>query len=88
MGPNIGPLPIQNEQKLPKMVYIIPNSLVLHFGEDFMKIRTKKAKLHVFIYIFYANFHEFYEGQLKQVRISNDKASNLPKRDVRFILLK
>ena len=35
----------KNEQKLPKRVYIIPNFLVLHFGENFMKIRTKIAKL-------------------------------------------
>ena len=27
------------------MVYIIPNFLVLHYGENFMKIRTKIAKL-------------------------------------------
>ena len=27
------------------MVYIIPNFLVLHFGENFMKIQTKIAKL-------------------------------------------
>ena len=27
------------------MVYIIPNFIVLHFGENFMKIRTKIAKL-------------------------------------------
>ena len=36
------------EQKLPKMLYImiiIPNFLVLQFGEHFMKIRTKIAKL-------------------------------------------
>ena len=33
------------EQKLPKVVYIIPNYLVLQFGENFMKIRTKIAKL-------------------------------------------
>ena len=26
------------QQKLLKMVYIIPNFLVLHFGENFMKI--------------------------------------------------
>ena len=38
---------LKNEQKLPKMAYIIPNFLVLHFGEIFMKIRTKIAKLHV-----------------------------------------
>ena len=27
LGPNIGPFPIKNEQKLLKMVYIIPNFL-------------------------------------------------------------
>ena len=36
---------LKNEQKLPKMVFIIPNFLVLHFGENFMKITTKIAKL-------------------------------------------
>ena len=41
LEPNISP----NEQKLPIMTYIIPNFLVLHFGENFMKIRTKKTKL-------------------------------------------
>ena len=39
LGPNTGP----NEQNLPKMVYIIPNFLVLHCGDNFMKIRTKIA---------------------------------------------
>ena len=39
------PSQLKNEQKLPKMVIIIPNFLVLHFGENFMKIRTKIAKL-------------------------------------------
>ena len=33
------------EQKLPKMVYIIPDFLFLQFSENFMKIRTKIAKL-------------------------------------------
>ena len=33
------------EQKLPKMVYIILNFLVLQFEENSMKIRTKIAKL-------------------------------------------
>ena len=27
------------------MVYIIPNFVVLHFGENFMQIQTKIAKL-------------------------------------------
>ena len=29
------------------MVYIIPNFLILHFGENFMKISTKIAKLQI-----------------------------------------
>ena len=44
-GPNISASQLKNEQKLPIMVYISPNILVLHFGENFMKIRTKIAKL-------------------------------------------
>ena len=44
-GFSSAPSQFKNEQKLPKMVYIIPNSFVLHFGENFMKIRTKIAKL-------------------------------------------
>ena len=60
------------------MVYIIPNFLVLHFGENFMKIRTKIAKLHMhenlhknvnenmFSFTFLCNFFiNFYEKQLK-----------------------
>ena len=39
------PSQLKNEQKLPKMAYIILNFLVLHFGENFMKIRTKVAML-------------------------------------------
>ena len=35
----------KNEQKLPKIVYFISNVLVLHFGEKYMNIRTKIAKL-------------------------------------------
>ena len=65
------PSQFKKEQKLPKMVYIIPNFFVLHFGEAFMKIRTKIAKLqmhenlnknvneNMFDSHFYANFHEF-----------------------------
>ena len=36
---------LKNEQKLPQMAYIIFNFLVLYFGENFMKIQTKIAKL-------------------------------------------
>ena len=43
----------KNEHKLPKMVYIIPNFLVLNFGYNFMKIRTKIAKLQM-----HENFHK------------------------------
>ena len=39
------PSQFKNEQNLPKMVYIIPNFLVLHFGENFTKIRSKISKL-------------------------------------------
>ena len=45
LGPYIGPFLLKNKQRLPKMVYIIPNFLVLHFGEKFMKIRTRIPKL-------------------------------------------
>ena len=60
----------QGEQKLLKMVYIIPNFSVLHFGENFMKIRIKIAKLqmhenlhknmneNMVSFTFYKNFHE------------------------------
>ena len=53
------------------MVYIIPNFLVLHFGENSMKIQRKIAKLqmhenlyknvneNIFHSRVYANFHEF-----------------------------
>ena len=32
------PFQLKNEQKLHQMMYIIPNFLVLHFGENLMKI--------------------------------------------------
>ena len=47
LGPNIAPSQLKYEQKLPKMLYIILNFLVLHFGKNFMKIRTKIAKLQI-----------------------------------------
>ena len=71
--------PLKNEQKLPKMVDIISNVLVLHFCESFMKIRRKIAKLqmqenlhknvneNMFSFAFFMQiFISFYEGQLKQ----------------------
>ena len=69
----------KNEQNLPKMVYIIPHFfLVLHFGENFLKIRTKIAKIQIhenlhknlnenmFSFTFLCIFHEFDECQSKQ----------------------
>ena len=41
------------EQKLPKMVCVIPNFIVIHFGENFMKIRSKIPKLQT-----HENFHK------------------------------
>ena len=35
------PLQSKNEQKLPEMVFINTNFLVLHFSENFMKIQTE-----------------------------------------------
>ena len=52
------------------MVFIIPNILVLHFGEILMKIRTRMPNLQM-----HENLHKnvnenifmsFYVGQLKQ----------------------
>ena len=52
------PSQFKNEQKkLPKMVYFIPNFLVLHFGENFMKT--------CFHSHFYANFYEFFWWAIK-----------------------
>ena len=57
-------------------MYIIPNFLVLHVGENFMKIQTKIPKLqmheilhknesgkHVSIHIFMHLFMSFYDGE-------------------------
>ena len=60
--------------------FLLPNLLVLHFGQNLVKIRTKIAKLQMhenvhknvnenifFIHIFMQTFISFYEGQLKQL---------------------
>ena len=36
---------LENEQKLPKMVHVISNFIVLDFGENFMKNPTKNSKI-------------------------------------------
>ena len=65
------PCPLPNS-KMSKILYIIPNFLVLHFGENFMAKLLIHENLHKMwmktcIHShFYATFHEFYEGQLKQ----------------------
>ena len=79
MGRILAPSQLKSKQKLPKMVYIIPNFLVLHFGENFIKIRTKIANLkmhekldknvneNMFSLTFlWEIFMSFYGGQLKQ----------------------
>ena len=65
------------------MVYIIPNFLVLHFGENFMKIWLKIPKLQMyencikkwmktcFHSYFMQFFMSFYGGQLKQLYTAN-----------------
>ena len=68
-GPNeYQPLPqFKIEQNLPKMVYIIPDFLVLHLDENLMKKLQMHENLHknVFIHIFMQFFMSFYGGQLK-----------------------
>ena len=71
------PSQFKNEQKLPKNIN--SNFLVLHFGENFMKIWTKIAKLQMYENLqkkmwmktcfhshFYAFCPRFYKEQLKQ----------------------
>ena len=60
------------------MVYILPNFVVLHFGENFMKILTEIPKLqmhekldknvneNIFSFTFLCFFMSLYGGQLKQ----------------------
>ena len=45
LGPNIDPFAYIKCAKTFQKVYIIPNVFILHFGENFMKIQTKIAKL-------------------------------------------
>ena len=74
-GRILAPIQLKNEQKLLKIVKIIPNFLALHFGENFMKIGTKIPKMHenlhknvngnMFSSHFYANFHKFFLWAIK-----------------------
>ena len=60
------PSQLKNEHKLPKMESIIPNFLVLHFGENFMKTEKIQVNENMFSFTFYANFHEFLSSAIKQ----------------------
>ena len=76
-GRIITPSQLKIEQKLPKMVYIIPNLLVLHFGENVAKIWLKIAKLqmlenlhknvneNMFSFTFLCKFSDFLWGAIK-----------------------
>ena len=44
-GQILAPSQFKNEQKLPEMVYITPDFLVLNFGEQIMKMQTRILKL-------------------------------------------
>ena len=46
-GWKVAPSQFKNEQKFPQKVFIIRNFLFLHFGENFIKIQTKIAKLEI-----------------------------------------
>ena len=78
LGLIIGPFPVKKMSiNFPKMEYIIPNFLALHFAKNFMNIRTKIPKLQIhenlhenvnenmFSFTFYDFFFMcFYGGQL------------------------
>ena len=71
--PNISPFTqLKNEQKLPKMVYIIPNFLVLHFGENFMKMRTKIAKLKMDENLYKSVNHSHFYAKFQYVLIHHN----------------
>ena len=46
LGQNLAPSQFKNEHKLPEMVYIVPNFLFLHFGENFIA----KLQMHENLY--------------------------------------
>ena len=47
LGRISAPSQLENEQNILKIVYIIPKFFVLHFSENFMKIRTIIPKLQI-----------------------------------------
>ena len=63
LRPNTTPSQLKTDQYLPKTGYFSPNFLVLHFGENFMKIQSKMPTC--FHSHFYAIFHEFLRWAIK-----------------------
>ena len=61
---------IKCQQKLPKMLSIMPKFLVLHFGEIFMKIRTKIAKLQMHVNLHKNANENMFSGQLGLSQVS------------------
>ena len=61
---------LKNEQKLLKMVHIIPNFLVLYFCGNFMKMsknssyRSMKICKNMFSFTFYTNFIKYVTAKL------------------------
>ena len=71
------------------MVYVIPNFLVLHFGENFMKVWTKIAKLqmhenlhknvneNMFSFTFLCDLHEFLWRAIKPTNMLQLYTANI-----------
>ena len=57
MGSYSALLQFKNEQKFLKMVYIILNCLIVHFGVNVMEIQAKIFKLQM--HELYANFPKY-----------------------------
>ena len=78
------------------MVYIIPNFLVLHFGENFMKIGIKIAKLQMYENLhnnvnfhshFYAIFHKVLRRTTKQTNMLQLYTANISYIPFRMVFL-
>ena len=64
-GNILAPSLFKNDEKLTQKAYVIPKCLVLHFGENFMKIRTSIAKLQIHENL-HKNVNENVLGQKKK----------------------
>ena len=64
MGPVIGPYFFPNRDKFPNFITNFPMSdLVLHFGENSMKITPKTTKLQLITFRFVVGFDEYFKKQ-------------------------